>query len=242
MNKKPQKLPDSFVNPIKVDFHSHYLPGIDDGCKEIGESIAILKVLQDKGYRKAVTTPHVMGDFYKNTPEIILGKLEEVRNAMREEGMTIELDAAAEYYLDEWFEDKIAKKNILTFGDNYVLIETGFIEPPTNLISTIFNLKTSGYKPVLAHPERYQYFDPNKEIYEQLMDSGVLFQMNLLSIIGYYSPQVKKIAEHLIHHKKVNFIGGDTHNMKHLFLVQEEACRSMTYEQVVKLPLLNNEL
>jgi protein-tyrosine phosphatase len=242
LDNKPKTLPDDFVNPIKVDLHSHYLPGIDDGCKEIEESVNILKILQEKGYRKAITTPHVMGDFYKNTPEIILGKLEEVRAAMKKEGLTIELEAAAEYYIDEWFDEKLLNKNLLTFGDNYVLIETGFIQPPPNLITSIFNLKMAGYKPVLAHPERYQYFEPGSDIYEQLMNSGVLLQMNLLSIIGYYSPQVKKIAEHLVNHKKINFIGGDTHNMKHLFMVQEQACRSPFYAEVVKLPLLNNEL
>lgn len=242
LQKKDPRLPLDFENPVKVDFHSHYLPGLDDGCKETEESLAILRKLQDKGYRKAVTTPHVMGDFYKNTPEMILEALEKLRAAMRAEGLTIELDAAAEYYVDEWFDKKIQNRNLLTFGDQYVLIETGFMAPPTNLLSAIFNLQTSGYKPVLAHPERYQYFEPGSQIYQQLMESGVLFQLNLLSIIGYYSPQVKKVAEHLVSEGKVNFIGGDTHNMKHLFLVQEEACRHPFYAELVKLPLLNNTL
>lgn len=240
--KKDPGLPADFINPIKVDFHSHYLPGLDDGCKETAESIAILSKLQEKGYRKAVTTPHVMGDFYKNTPEMITEALEKLRVAMRQEGLTIELEAAAEYYVDEWFDKKVESGNLLTFGEKYVLIETGFMAPPPNLLSAIFNLRTSGYVPVLAHPERYQYFEPGSQIYDQLMDSGVLFQMNLLSIIGYYSPQVKKTAEHLIKEQKVHFIGGDTHNMKHLFLVQEEACRNSLYAEIVKLPLLNNTL
>jgi tyrosine-protein phosphatase YwqE len=95
---------------------------------------------------------------------------------------------------------------------------------------------------VLAHPERYQYFIPDSDIYNKIMDSGILLQLNLLSLIGYYSPQVKKIAEHLIEHKLVNFVGGDTHNMKHLFLVQEEAVKTGLYAKVVALPLLNNSL
>ncbi|MSQ80070.1 MAG: capsular biosynthesis protein [Flavobacteriaceae bacterium] len=238
---KPKVVPP-IDNPIKVDLHSHYLPGIDDGCKEIGESIAILKKLQELGYRKAITTPHVMGDFYKNSPEIINAKLAEVHAAMKEEGLTIVLEAAAEYYVDEWMAEKIKNRELLTFGDSYLLIETGFIDPPGNLLQTIFDLKMAGYKPVLAHPERYQYFIPGKDIYTQLKDSGVLFQMNLLSIIGYYSKPVQKIAEHLIEHRMVNFIGGDTHNLKHLFHVQEEACRHPLYAKVTQLPLLNNSL
>lgn len=240
--KHPRQLPGDFINPIKVDLHSHYLPGIDDGCSTMEESIAILTKLQEKGYRKAITTPHVMGDYYKNTPAIIQTKLDEVRNEMKKAGLIIELEAAAEYYVDEWLDEKIRKSEVLSFGDRYVLIETGFMSPPPNLLGTIFTLKTEGYKPVLAHPERYQYFEPGKDIYDQIINSGVLLQMNLLSIIGYYSPQVKKIAEHLVQHKLVSFIGGDTHNMKHLYLVQEEACRHPFYAEVVQLPLLNNDL
>lgn len=240
--RKPRRLPDSFVNPIKVDLHSHYLPGIDDGCKEIEETIAILTKLQEKGYTKAITTPHIMGDFYRNTPEIILGKLEEVRKQMQENGLTIQLEAAAEYYVDEWLDEKIQSGNILTFGDKYVLIETGFMETPPRLTQVIFDLKINGYKPVLAHPERYSYLTPGSEIMDQISNSGVLFQINLLSILGYYSPQAKKLAEYYIKEKKVSFIGGDVHNMKHLFLVQEEAVRHPLYAQLVDLPLLNNSL
>lgn len=241
--RKEKELPADFVNPIKVDLHSHYLPGIDDGCKEIGESIEILKILESKGYTKAVTTPHVMSDFYKNSPEIINTQLELVHDEMKKAGLTIKLEAAAEYYVDDNFIDKVLKRNILSFGiAKYVLIETGFLDMPMNLLSAIFELKTSGYIPVLAHPERYQYFIPGTDDYEQIVGSGVLFQMNLLSIIGYYNPQAKKVAEHLIQNQMVNFVGGDTHNMKHLWLVQEKAVKHPLYGKVVELPLLNNSL
>lgn len=241
--KKEASLPDDFINPIKVDLHSHYLPGIDDGCQEIGESIEILRILESKGYTKAVTTPHVMSDFYKNTPAIINGKLEMVREEMQKAGLNIQLEAAAEYYVDDNFEKKVLAHDILSFGkEKYVLIETGFMDMPMNMLNAIFELKTSGYKPVLAHPERYQYFIPGSDAYEQIVETGILFQVNLLSIIGYYNPQAKKVAEHLIQNQMVNFVGGDTHNMKHLWLVQEKAVKHPLYGKLVHLPLLNNSL
>lgn len=199
---------------LHTDVHSHLLPGIDDGVKTLDESIEVIKHLSDLGFKKLITTPHIMSDYYKNTPEIIREKLAEVKNAVLNEQIEIEIEAAAEYYLDEYFYNLINEgKELLTFGDNYVLFETSFTIEPLILKEVIFKLNSSGYKPVYAHPERYSYLHENNNLLDELIDQGLLFQLNALSLSGYYSKGVKKMAESLINKNVISFIGSDTHNM-----------------------------
>jgi protein-tyrosine phosphatase len=238
---KPQLADAGFVNPIHVELHSHLIPAIDDGVQTIEESVEVLRVWSEMGYKKVITTPHIISDFYKNGPENILPKLEEVRKALRENNIPIELHAAAEYLIDDTLEQKIEQKELLTFGKNYVLVELPFTEEPPNIKSALFSLRVNGYKPVLAHPERYGFYGQYKEKYEELFDSGILFQVNIFSLIGYYSPAVQKTAEWLIEKKMVNMIGSDTHGVRHLPVLQA-AITSKNYQKICELPLLNNEL
>jgi protein-tyrosine phosphatase len=240
-SKKPKLASESFVNPITTELHSHLIPGIDDGVQTIEESIDILRHLASLGYKKVITTPHIMGDFYKNGPENILPKLEEIRAELKTNGIDIELQAAAEYMVDDALQEKIDAGKLLTFGNNHVLIEMPFNEPSPNLKEILFALQINGYKPVLAHPERYPYYGMRPSRYEELFSSEVLFQVNIYSLIGYYSPQVQKAAEYLLEHKLVSMIGSDTHGMRHM-PVLDAALRSSNYERICKLPLLNNQL
>lgn len=199
---------------IHTDIHSHLLPGIDDGVKTIEESIEVIKHLSSLGFTKLVTTPHIMSDYYKNTPQIIREKLAIIRLAISDAGIPIKIDAAAEYYLDEYFYNLVINgEELLTFGDNYVLFETSFTVEPLILKDTVFQLNSAGYKPVYAHPERYFYLQENKQLLKDLIDQGLLFQLNILSLTGYYSKQVQKMAEGLIKKNAIAFIGSDCHNM-----------------------------
>lgn len=204
-------------NFIKVDIHSHLLPGIDDGCKNMEESLICIQNLKERGYKKIITTPHVISGFYENTPEIITGKLQEVRNAVADKGIEIEIEAAAEYYLDEFFTALIeTDERLLTFGENYVLIELGFYNEPVQFTSSIFSLLSNGYKPVLAHPERYLYLYNQFDKVKEWIEKGLILQINLLSLGGYYSPAAQHFAERLIDEGLVSFAGTDAHNPKHL--------------------------
>lgn len=236
------KKPGPAINFLTVDMHSHLLPGIDDGAETIEDSIELIKSLKDNGYSKLITTPHVMGDFYKNTPEIIKAKLEEVRKAVKEEGIEIEIDAAAEYYLDEWFISNLEKGNeILTFGNKYVLFETSFLNEPANLKEAIFLISSNGYKPVFAHPERYVYLYSSFEKYEELFERGLYFQININSLSGYYSKAAKKIAEKLIEKEMVHFVGTDCHGLRHIDAFRNSLCER-SYQDLQSLNLLNNSL
>lgn len=199
--------------PFLVDIHSHLLPGLDDGVKSIEETLYILKTLQGLGYRKVITTPHVMSDHYPNTAEEIIIKLAEVKKALEKSDLKIELEAAAEYYLDEHLIASLSdNKKLLTFHGNYLLFETSFLNKPAFLEEAVFNMNTSGYQPVLAHPERYVYLQSNKQLLQQLKNMNVLFQVNLLSLFGYYSTEIRKHAISLLKTGFVDFIGTDCHN------------------------------
>ncbi len=149
--------------------------------------------MAELGYRKVITTPHNMADGYKNTLDIILAGLERVRDEVRQRGIAIEVDAAAEYYLDHELEKKVADRKILTFGwGEMVLFELPFISEPNMLLEIIFQMQTAGYRPVLAHPERYAFWYTDFTKYERLKERGVLFQLNTIALSGAYGPQAKQ--------------------------------------------------
>lgn len=225
-----------------TDIHSHLLPGIDDGVQTMAESLEVIQGFYNLGYRKLITTPHIMGDFFKNTPAIINDKLAEVRQALQENDIDIDIHAAAEYYLDEQFLKLIEEDTpLLTFGENYVLFETSFISKPLYLKEAIFRLQTQGYRPVLAHPERYFYLQDDETLMQELLDSGVLFQLNLNSLDGYYSQSVQKMARTLIKNDKIALVGSDCHNAKQLTSFQS-ALRNKMLKYLNSNLLLNNFL
>lgn len=240
-SKKPKLANESFVNPITTELHSHLIPGIDDGVQTIEESVDVLRRLSSLGYTKVITTPHIMGDYYKNGSHNILPLLADVRIALAEQHIPIELHAGAEYMIDDALQGKIDKGDMLTFGNRHVLIEMPFMEPSVNLKEILFSLNINGYKPVLAHPERYLYYAANPNKYHELWDSGLLFQVNINSLVGYYSPQVLKAAEYLINQKMVSMVGSDAHGIRHI-AVMENVLKSSLYERLCDLPLLNNSL
>jgi len=238
-NKNYSKIPRG---TLKVDMHSHLLPGIDDGSQSLEESIALIKQMAGLGYQKLVTTPHVMSDYYRNTPEIILSKLAEVREAVAAEGLSIQIEAAAEYYLDEFIMDSLRNNDrLLTFGNNYLLFETSFMNACSYLDDAVFMMQSSGYQPVLAHPERYVYlFDKFDELV-RLREKGVHLQVNLNSLNGYYSKNSKKIAERLIEEKMISFLGTDCHGERHLERL-EEVMDSYFFSKAFEGDIINNTL
>ncbi len=218
--------------------HSHLIPGIDDGAPTMDHSIAMLNKFAQLGYRKVITTPHILGEVHPNTPEIILSGLEEVRKELRKLEINIEIEAAAEYYCDESLLPKIKAKNILSFGQNYVLMEFGMLSPSQYESQALFDLQVAGYVPVLAHFERYPYYHGNFEKVEELRARHIKIQVNLGSLSGHYGPGVKKMAEELIKKGLVDFLGSDCHRMEHLLMI-EKYLDAPIYDAIEKLQLLN---
>ena len=238
--------PTDILGALVADMHSHLLPGLDDGAETVAHSLDLLRELRTLGYRKLILTPHVMGDFYKNTPDGIRAALAKLRAAAAEAGLgDVQLACAAEYYLDEFFGRKLQDgTEMLTFGGDkrYLLIETSYMNEPLNLLETVFELQAQGYQPVLAHPERYTYWYGRFEQIEKLRrESDVLLQLNLNSLTGYYSPAAQKVAERLVDGGLVDFVGTDTHHLRHIQMLQRTT--QLPYlAKLLQLPLLNTTL
>ena len=238
--KKDKVLPPADLSFLKTDVHSHFIPGIDDGAKTIEDSLELIGAMEKMGYTKVITTPHIMSDYYRNTPEIILGGLDLVRNALAKSGNKMQIEAAAEYYIDFDFQEKIKEKKLLTFGDNYVLFEMPFIGEPQILNTVIFDMQMAGYKPVLAHVERYQFWHKDYEKIQSMKDKGVLLQLNINSLSGYYSPQVRKLAEKMIDENMFDVLGSDCHHSGHIELMQK-AITMPYFHKIMNYPGLINQ-
>lgn len=237
-----KKNSDSNLPALRVDIHSHLLPGLDDGVNTMEQAEEVIRNLITLGYTHVVTTPHVMSDAYRNSPETILPKLEELRGYLGQKNIHITISAAAEYYLDEALMKMVdAGEPLLTFGDRYLLFETNFITEPFNLKEFIFLATTRGYKLVLAHPERYLYLQNNVGRIQDLLDRGVLMQLNISSLTGYYSKAVQQMAFKLIDRGMIHWLGSDCHHLQHAHLIRQ-ARRHRYFRKALTLPLLNNTL
>jgi protein-tyrosine phosphatase len=240
--KKSPSLPPADLSVLRADMHSHFIPGIDDGSKSTRESLDMLREMYALGYRKVITTPHIMSDGYRNTPEIILKGLEKLRAAVQEAGINIEVEAAAEYYFDYDFEKSIAKKDKLTFGNNYLLWEISFVNQPSNINDVIFEMMTQGYKPVLAHVERYSFWHNDYAKYEDLAGRGTLLQLNINSLSGQYGAATKKAAEWLIDKDMISFLGTDCHHLGHLEVLKKALTEKYMHKILASPKLLNSTL
>ncbi|MCF2494203.1 tyrosine-protein phosphatase [Dyadobacter chenhuakuii] len=224
---------------IGIDIHSHIIPGIDDGVETVDEAVAMAAKMQSLGYSKIVTSPHVMWDCYRNTPEIIQAGLEDVRQGAKKAGLSIQIDAAAEYFIDEHFNEMLASgQRLMTLPGNRLLVELPYSTPLMNTSENLFSIISKGYQPVLAHPERYTYFYSDPSVYKKLADGGCELQVNILSLTGYYGENILKMAEWLLKNNLVTFLGTDAHKIQHLELIQ----KSNKHNWVTDYPFQNEKL
>ena len=209
--------PDGFI-----DIHSHLLPGIDDGAKDLENSISLITKMHSYGIKNFITTPHVLGDVYPNSSKTIKDKLEIVRSELKKQGFDdIKINAAAEYMMDEQFVERLKVDDILTLKDNYILVEMSYFNAPYNLYDVLFEIQLKGYKPVLAHPERYNFYHNDFQNFYKLKKAGCVFQLNLLSLTEQYGKGVQKTAQKLLKENMYDFVGTDTHHHNHLKLLNK---------------------
>ncbi len=212
----------TFQSLLKVDMHSHLIPGIDDGSPTMATTINYLKEMNQLGFQKIITTPHIMSDFYPNTSSIINEGLASIKKELLSSNLSIQIEAAAEYLMDFYFEKLLADNDILSFGkEKYVLVELSFVSIYPNFEKVIFDLLTRGYQPILAHPERYNYLHNNFKSYAHIKDLGCMMQINIPSLLGYYGKPTKLIANQLIKNGLIDFLGTDLHHDKHLQLQKD---------------------
>jgi protein-tyrosine phosphatase len=230
------------LSPLGTDMHSHLLPGLDDGSATTEESLELIRQLQGLGFRKLITTPHVQSEFFRNTPETILDGLEKMKRLLAAENVPVELEAAAEYLLDEGFEEQLKRGGLLSFGDRYVLVELSYYNPHPDLNNFIFLLQVEGYKVILAHPERYSYWFNDFSRYEELKDRGVFFQLNAISLAGYYPAPIKDIAGKLVDKEMIEFLGTDVHNQRYVDALEHARYERLLAKLIDSGKLLNGRL
>ena len=238
-NKRKEEKRESLR--LKVDLHSHLIPGIDDGSQSMEESLRLLKGMEALGYEKMITTPHIMADAYRNTPQIIHEGLHNLRQAAAKVGISIEIDAAAEYYLDDGFEDLLQKGDLMLMKGEYLLFETSYYAKPMQLEEMIFAITSSGYKPIMAHPERYRFVKDPMEEYSRFKELGVLLQVNLNSFGGHYGKDAKHKADFLSREGMIDFLGSDVHHKKQVETL-EGVFASDAYEDIFKHNTIRNNI
>ncbi|MBX3242567.1 MAG: histidinol phosphatase [Chitinophagaceae bacterium] len=242
--KKKKPLPEAHdLSVLKCDMHSHLIPGIDDGSPDVDTSITLIEGLKKLGYKKIITTPHLMADLYPNSRTTILNGFDKLVKALQKRKIDIPVRAAAEYFLDDHFDSLLEKDEpLLTIKDNLVLVEFSFASIPIDYKQKLFNMQMKGYKPILAHPERYAYLHKKFELYEELRDFGCLFQVNLLSLIGYYGKNIEAAAEKLYKLKYIELLGTDLHHERHMENLNVHLLHQKVKDIADNLPLLNDSL
>jgi tyrosine-protein phosphatase YwqE len=213
--KKQQEIFDYGI--LNADMHSHLLPGVDDGARDMESSIRLIKDLKDLGYKKLITTPHIMWDMYKNTREDLLSRFDVLKEQVEKEVPGMEMAIAAEYFLDDNVKKLLERKApFLTIGENLVLVEFSMASEPLDLKEILFEMQMQGYQPVIAHPERYVYHEKNKSFFEELKIAGYYFQLNIISLAGAYGKSSAELARYFIKNNYYELAGTDLHSELHL--------------------------
>lgn len=215
--KKSTYSPGKGYFPISTDMHSHILPGIDDGSPDVDTSIELIKGLMELGITRSVATPHIISDMYRNDETSINNALSVLKKELVKQGIDFEVSAAAEYMMDAYFFDLLmGKSKLLTISGNLILTEFSYATVPNNPEKMSFSVITEGYRPILAHPERYPYYYSNYKMFHHLEDLGFLLQVNLLSFTGYYGKEAAKASHYMLKHNLVSYLGTDLHHERHL--------------------------
>lgn len=211
---KPRYYLKDIIPKKYIDIHNHLLPGIDDGAKNQEETNILIKGMEALNISSAIATPHTYNGYWDNTPESIKFAFDEVINSVANNCFI--KSYASEYMLDKFLIERIKDETLLCIKDNYILVELPIFNYPSGLYEMLFELKIKDYKIIIAHPERYVYFHKNLKKIKRLKEFGVYFQLNLLSLIGFYGKEVQKTAELLLDKDLYDFSGTDIHNKQHI--------------------------
>jgi len=222
---------------VGLDMHSHLIPGVDDGARDVADSVQLITGLRDLGFAHLITTPHSLLDIHPNTKES-LTTAHALLDGKLPEGITLQL--SSEYFLDEQFQDHLATKTVMPFKGNRLLIEFSQVSKPHKLEDIIFDLGLKGYQIVLAHPERYLFYHKQFDYYSRIKDMGVELQLNALSLTEHYGKGIKAIAEKLVEKKLIDFIGTDIHHVRHLETLKRVPA-TKHFAQLIASGLLKNK-
>ncbi len=228
---------------ILVDIHNHVLPGIDDGAAEMAQSQILLQGLASVGFQEVIATPHIAAGIYMNTDKTISPAYASIQDAAWEEKQMLK-GFAAEYMLDDYFDRQI-DRGLLCLPNpeqkKYVLVEFPYMDLPLHWHDSIFSMRRAGYLPILAHPERYAYIKPSVML-ERFRGTGLLFQLNLLSLSGYYGKEVMKLAHFYMKEGLYDLAGSDVHHANHIKGLKSMAADPVLSDLIAAYPFQNNSI
>ena len=241
--KKKKYTPRPIFAPLVTDMHCHLVPRVDDGSKCLEESIECLQTLQAVGYQKVIITPHFQHPRFPNDEDDIVRRYEELRHQAADAGLTIELSGiGGEYRIDSGFAKRLEQPRFLKVTDKYVLVEFSLHQQMMGCDELIFDMQMKGYDVILAHPERYPYLGAPSIRMEQLKNQGVYFQVNVLSLGGFYGEEARRRAFTMIEEGWAEFLGTDTHNVLYAQALTDLSHNRKVEKIIEKYQFLNNTL
>lgn len=227
--KKTAELPELFFH---TDVHCHIMPGVDHGSPDEETSLKLIESEQTWGIERIILTSHVTESTFENNPDTLAAGFKRLTDAVASAGNHIRLAYSAEYRIDALFTEQYKNGMLVKMPGDYLLVENSFIQEPWGLDNLLFDLKINGFKPIMAHPERFGYYYNDKKRYTALHDAGNLFQINLLSLAGYHGADAKKIAEWLVEQGYADFLGTDMHHISH-FEAIDKYLRSKDFKKLM---------
>lgn len=231
---KRNKITD--ISWLGTDMHSHILPGIDDGSPDVATSLKFVKALAALGFSHSIATPHIFKELYPNTFETISAAKFSLQSAIDQAGISFKLESAAEYMVDQDFN---LNTEICALQNKYLLVEMSYLNESPDIVQQIFNVEIKGFKPILAHPERYIFYFKDQSKLKLIKEKGCLFQLNLLSIVGYYGKEVKQLAEYLLKENMYDLAGTDLHHDKHLATLTQAVESGKLHDLIGQYPFKN---
>ncbi len=234
-----------------IDIHTHILPNIDDGSKDLKTSLRQLELMRKNGTMKVVCSPHFLRNTFHNTADKIDKKFKKLQNAVNKENIDIKLVKGVELYLDDKALETIQSERFCIENTDYILVETSMTQFPADLYEILYQLVKAGYKPIMAHPERYGSIINDNDLAEDLMYKNVYLQMNAGSLFGQYGKKVKKTAWNLLEKGYVHFLASDNHcnnneyNLQKAYEIIAEYIDEFTAKLLTKVnpeKMLKNEI
>ncbi|WP_282056677.1 tyrosine-protein phosphatase [Maribacter luteus] len=225
-----------------IDIHNHILPGIDDGSKNVDESIELIQGFGEIGVTDFIATPHIMNNYYPNDPKSIKEALIVVKNELIQHKLKdVSIRAAAEHMIDDNFEAILERDEIMPLGGNYLLVEMSYLQASINFEEALEKIRQKGYFTILAHPERYLYLHSKMGSHKAYKKQGVLYQLNLLSLSKYYGKEVQQMAMKLLSKGLIDFAATDVHNKRQLNSLKEVQVDTKTLELLKPILLKTND-
>lgn len=240
---KKKNNPQPIFENLVADMHSHMLPGVDDGSGNIDTTIACMKVMKSVGFKRMYLTPHFIKTRYPNEEKDVVNRFQQLKKDV--EGYNIGVDLAGiagEYRIDSFFEQRVKDSSFLKIADEYVLVELSLNQQMMGSDRLIEELQMNDHVVVLAHPERYLYMDYQCKDIERLRNSGVLIQVNILSLDGFYGQESEKRAYRLIENGWVDFLGTDLHNMRYAEALIKASNNKKIEKLIIKNQFLNSDI